>query len=182
MRPSRRCPSRWLGMGFLLTLSTGVWEARSPEPSPQGPFLPPAASGCVAGTAARETVPTRTGAPSLLPASAGSPGPWGFGLLRARVPGRHLGVPGSKKHGSLPGTMHARASAPPPARAGSPTDPPPAFPQPPPLSKPRSVLCWVGVHLPFTQLLYIHLGASDPFNLIPVVLFCFCFFLFPGID
>lgn len=33
-------------------------------------------------------------------------------------PSRHLGVSGRRKHGSLPGTMHARTSAPPPAGPG----------------------------------------------------------------
>lgn len=64
-------------------------------------------------------------------------------LLRLRAPGRHLGVPGRRKHGSLPGTMHARTSTPPPVRpgAGGPTSGPPADTSgrpPPPNLAPRS--------------------------------------------
>lgn len=121
MRTARRGPGLWVGMVSLFAPTDwGRWEVRSREPSLWGLFLPPAAaSWCVSGAAVPET---RFRDRSSLPpfsASARRPRPPGSRLLRPRAPSRHLGVPGRKKHGSLPGTMHARTSTPPPAGAGS---------------------------------------------------------------
>lgn len=105
-------------------------------------------------------------APEPLPLSASAclSRPRGFRLLGLRVPGRHLGVPGKKKHGSLPGTMHARTSTPPPAGAGSRAVPPQAFPADTSVPKSGAVLCWVRVHLPFSPLyMYFCLGTLTHF-------------------
>lgn len=152
MRPARRRSGPWVGMASLLApTDRSGWEVRGWEPSLWGPFHPPAPSWWVPGAAVRET---GFRGPSSLPplsASARSPRSPGFRLLRPRAPSRHLGVPGRKKHGSLPGTMHARTSTPPPAGAGSRAVPPPALLQTPPPPKSSAGLCWVRVHLPFFQ-------------------------------
>jgi hypothetical protein len=125
--------------------------ARFPDPRQRGwnrrqglPFL--AACWCVAGPRPqRQACPAATSFPSV--ASASSPRYRAFVLLRPRAPSRHLGVSGRRKHGSLPGTMHARTSAPPPAGACSPAGPPPTLPLRHLCPRAREVPCWVRVHL-----------------------------------
>lgn len=175
MRTARRGPGLWVGMVSLLAPTDwGWWEVRSREPSLWGLFLPPAASWCVSGAAVPET--RFRGRSSLPPfsASARRPRPPGSRLLRPRAPSRHLGVPGRKKHGSLPGTMHARTSTPPPAGAGSRAVPPPALLQTPPPPRSSAGLCWVRVHLPFSRRC---IPASETLT----HLTCYLFF-FSGID
>lgn len=177
MRTARRGPGLWVGMVSLFAPTDwGRWEVRSREPSLWGLFLPPAAaSWCVSGAAVPET---RFRDRSSLPpfsASARRPRPPGSRLLRPRAPSRHLGVPGRKKHGSLPGTMHARTSTPPPAGAGSrepgsPTSGPPADTSAPQIQ--RRALLGQGPLTLFPSL-YHCFGDSNPFNLLPV---------FSGID
>lgn len=174
MRPARRRPGPWVGMVSLLApTDRGGWEVRSREPSLWGPFLPPAASWCVSGAAVPET---GFQGPSSLPAlfaSARRPRPPGSRLLRPRAPSRHLGVPGRKKHGSLPGTMHARTSTPPPAGAGSRAVPPRALRQPPPPPKSSAGLCWVRVHLSLSR----HCNSASE-----TLTHLTCYLFFSGID
>lgn len=67
-------------------------------------------------------------------------GPACFGL-RIQAPSRFLGVPGRRKHGSLPGTMHARTSTPPPSGARC------LAGQSPPLAPRHLCSQWAGVVL-----------------------------------
>ena len=150
---------------------TRGWEARSREPSLGGPSLPPP-PGESRGRGSRDRPSRARASAARPPASAWSSRPRGF-QLRPRAPGRHLGVPGRRKHGSLPGTMHARTSAPPPAGPGAGQSHlrPSRRQLGTPRIQPRALRGQGPLTLPSDR--YLRFGDSDPFNPFPI---------FSGID
>lgn len=158
-RPALRRPSPWLGMiSRLAPTDQGLGGAEPGTvalgalPSP-GRFLVRLRGRGLGGR------PNRGWSSSTLYRTTLFFGPWVIRVLRPRAPGRHLGVPGRKKHGSLPGTMHARTSAPPPARAGRRAVPPLASLR---ALKSSAVLSWVRVHLLFSSHCLSSSGTLTP--------------------
>lgn len=139
LRPARRRPYPGLGMVSLLAptdMGGRAGRVGGTEPgtvSLRGSLssrrLPVSLGGRVAASRLRRQA-DRGQSSSLSPSLLGTPSLQTTGpcAIRPRAPGRHLGVPGRRKHGSLPGTMHARTSAPPPAGPGGLTGPPPGSP------------------------------------------------------
>ena len=169
----------WVWYPFSLQQTWEVerrgWEARSREPSLRG--WPSSRRRLVSlggqGGASRLRRQADPGpSSSLSPPLLGTPSPETTGpcALRPRAPSRHLGVPGRRKHGSLPGTMQARTSAPPPAGPGGLAGPPPGPPAD--ASAPRnSAPCFAaqGPLPPPTPL--VRFGDSNPFNSFPIFFF-----------
>lgn len=171
MRLARRRLRPWLGMVSLLTPTDGGVGGAEQGTVARGPVPPAAAAGWVSGPRLpRQAYPGPSF--SLPPASAWSSRPRGF-QLRPRAPGRHLGVPGRRKHGSLPGTMHARTSAPPPAGPGAGQSHlrPSRRQLGTPRIQPRALRGQGPLTLSSDH--YLRFGDSDPFNPFPI---------FSGID
>lgn len=160
----------WAWCPFSLQPTGGVGGAEQGTVA-RGPVPPAAAAGWVSGPRLpRQAYPGPSF--SLPPASAWSSRPRGF-QLRPRAPGRHLGVPGRRKHGSLPGTMHARTSAPPPAGPGAGQSHlrPSRRQLGTPRIQPRALRGQGPLTLSSDH--YLRFGDSDPFNPFPI---------FSGID
>lgn len=135
----------WAWCPFSLQ-PTGGWEARSREPSLEGPSLPPPPPGGSRGRGSRDR-PTRARASPSRPPPLGPPdhGAFSFGPAPPAAIWECRGG-GNMAPSRGQCTPEPRLHLPPGPEPGSPTSGPPADSSAPPESSPA--LCGVRVHLP----------------------------------